>query len=388
MKFRFHVIALPHTQTTRDYIACAYTQKVIKFCRMMKSLGHEVFLYASEENEAPCDELITIVNKSEQRKWFGKYDFKQQFFNIDWNETLPHWTIPNARAITEIKKRAKPRDFICIIAGICQKQISDALPQLMSVEYGIGYYGVYAPFRVYESYAQMHYVHGQQQNDNGRFFDAVIPNYFDPAEFPYQTKKDDFYLYVGRMIRRKGPEMAAEVTKRLGAKLVLIGQGVNKIVGNKIMANELTLEGDHLLHLGHADVKKRGELMSRAKAVFLLSYYLEPFGGTSIEPLFCGTPVITTDWGAFPENIPHGVVGYRARTLGEAVWAAQNVHKLQPRVIRDYAMKNFSLNRVKYLYQAYFEQLYTLWEENGWYSNWHRGVSRYQRYTKYYPSKN
>jgi len=384
-KFRFHVINLPHTQTTALYNACAYTQKVIKFCRMMKSLGHEVYLYASEENEAPCDELITIVSKKEQRKWFGEYDFKQQFFKIEWNETLPHWTIPNARAVEEIKKRADERDFICIIGGVCQKQISDGLPKLMSVEYGIGYYGVYAPFRVYESYAQMHYVHGQMRDDNGRFFDAVIPNYFDPKEFPYRAKKDDFYLFIGRMIKRKGAEMAAQVTEQIGAKLVLVGQGVNKIDGNKIIADEMTLEGSHLLHLGHADVKMRGQLMSRAKAVFVCSYYLEPFGGTSIEPLFCGTPVISTDWGAFPENIIHGQVGYRARTMGEAIWAAKNVDKLMPAKIRKYAIDNFSLDRVKYLYQAYFEQLYTLWDENGWYSNWHKGVSKYRRYTKYLP---
>jgi len=127
--------------------------------------------------------------------------------------------------------------------------------------------------------------------------------------------------------------------------------------------------------------------MSRAKAVFVCSYYLEPFGGTSIEPLFCGTPVITTDWGAFPENIPHGLAGYRARTLGEAMWAAKNVNKLDPKKIRKYAMDNFSLDRIKYLYQAYFEQLYTLWDEtnNGWYNSWHTGVSKYKRYTKYYP---
>lgn len=359
--------------------------KVLKFCRMMKSLGHKVYLYASEDNEAPCDELITIVTKKEQRKWFGEYDFTQSFFKIDWNETLPHWVIPNARAIEAIKQRAQPRDFVCIIGGTCQQQISNGLPDLMSVEYGIGYYGVYAPFRVYESYAQMHYVHGQLQDDNGRFFDAVIPNYFDPADFPYRAKKDDFYLFIGRLIRRKGAEMAVEVTKNIGAKLVLVGQGVNKIEGNKIYADELTLTGDHIKHLGHADVKKRGELMSRAKAVFVCSYYIEPFGGTSIEPLFCGTPVITTDWGAFPENIPHGVVGYRARTLGEAVWAAQNVSKLKPAQIRDYAMQNFSLDRVRYLYQAYFEQLYTLWDENGWYSKWHTGVSKYHRYNRYIP---
>ncbi len=387
MKFRFHVISLPHTQTTAEYTACAYTQKVIKFCRMMKSLGHEVYLYASEENEAPCDELITIVSKKEQRQWFGEYDFKQQFFNIDWNETLPHWVIPNARAVEEIKKRAKQRDFVCIIGGVCQKQISDGVPELMSVEYGIGYYGVYAPYRVYESYAQMHYVHGQKQDDNGRSFDAVIPNYFDPADFPFKAKKEDFYLFVGRMIKRKGPDMASEVVKQIGGKLVLVGQGVEKIEGDKIIAKEITLQGKHLLHLGHADTKMRGDLMSRAKAVFVMSYYLEPFGGTSIEPLFCGTPVISSDWGAFPENIISGQVGYRARTLGEAIWAAKNLDKLQsPKTIRKYAIDNFSLDRVKYLYQAYFEQLHTLWDENGWYSKWHNGISKYNRYSRYVPA--
>ena len=136
--------------------------------------------------------------------------------------------------------------------------------------------------------------------------------------------------------------------------------------------------------MGHANIKQRAELMSRAKAVFVCSYYLEPFGSTAIEPLFCGTPVITTDWGAFPENIVDGVVGYRTRTLGEAVWAAKNVDKLSPSKIREYAIKNFSMQRVKYLYQAYFEQLYTLWDENGWYSDWNRGVSKYKRYRRYY----
>jgi len=386
MKFRFHVINLPHTQTTKEYTACAYTMKVLKFCQMMKSLGHEVYLYAGEENEAPCDELITIVTKQEQSEWFADNDFKRNFFNLDWNETLPHWVIPNSRAIEAIKQRAQPRDFVCIIGGTCQKQISDGLPDLMSVEYGIGYYGVYAPFRVYESYAQMHYVHGQKQDDNGHFFDAVIPNYFDPTDFKYRAKKDDYYLFIGRMISRKGPEVAVEVTRRIGAKLKLAGQGVIEVdkKNHKIFTSDMTLEGDHLEYVGHADVAQRAELMSRARAVFVCSYYLEPFGGTSIEPLFCGTPVITTDWGAFPENIPHGVVGYRTRTLGEAIWAAQNVDKLVPAQIRKYALQNFSLNRVRNLYQAYFEQLYTLWDENGWYSNWHKGVSKYQRYSRYY----
>ena len=128
--FRFHVVSLPHTQTTSEFNACAYTMKVVKFCRMMKSLGHEVFLYASEDNEAPCDELITIVSKEEQANWFGEYDFTQSMFKIDWDQALPYWQIPNARAVKAIQERAEPRDFICLIGGVCQKQIADGLPDM------------------------------------------------------------------------------------------------------------------------------------------------------------------------------------------------------------------------------------------------------------------
>ena len=108
---------------------------------------------------------------------------------------------------------------------------------------------------------------------------------------------------------------------------------------------------------------------------------MEPFGGVSVEALLCGTPVIATDFGAFPENVQHGIHGYRFRTIGEAVWAAKNLDKLNNKKIHEYAVDNFSVDRVRYLYQAYFEQLLTLWED-GFYSKWHDGVSKYNRYTR------
>jgi glycosyltransferase involved in cell wall biosynthesis len=380
-KMTFHVVSLPHTQTTLDYEACAYTSKVRKFCNMMKSLGHTVYLYASEENEADCDELITIAPKKDQKKWFGKNDFRKNFFNITWGPKDDHWSQTNTRAIEEIKKRAEKQDFICLIAGRCQQQIADAFPDTMSVEFGIGYSGVFAKYRVYESYAWMHYVHGTLKDDNGHFYDTVIPNYFEPENFPFQANKDDYYLFLGRFTPRKGVEIAVETTRRIGAKLVMAGQGVAHIRGNEIIGEGFSVKGDHVTHVGHADVEKRAKLLSGAKAVFMGTTYLEPFGGVSIESLLCGTPVIATDFGAFPENIQHGVHGYRFRTIGEAVWAAKNVHFLDPETIHNYAVNNFSVDRVKYLYQAYFEQLLTLWEE-GFYSPWSKSVSEYNRYKR------
>lgn len=376
----FHVVSLPHTQTTLDYEACAYTSKVRKFCNMMKSLGHTVYLYASEENEADVDELITIAPKADQKKWFGEHDFHQHFFNITWDSKDEHWQATNARAIEAIRPRLKEKDFICLIMG-SQKPIADAFPANMTVEFGVGYTGVFSKYRVFESYAHMHYVYGLLKDDSGHFFDAVIPNYFEPERFPFKEEKEDYFLFLGRLIPRKGPEIAVEVTRRIGKRLVLAGQGVHKIEGNTIYGDGLKLEGDHIKHVGFADVRQRAALLRNATAVFMPTTYLEPFGGVSVESLLTGTPVIATDFGAFSETIVHGKNGYRFRTIGEAVWAAQNVSRLNARKIHQSAVKNYSVDAVKYKYEAYFDQLLTLWED-GFYTTRDEGVSKYRRYQR------
>ena len=381
-KFVFHVISLPHTQTTREYISCAYTQKVIKFADMMTKLGHTVYVYSSEENEAECAEHISLVSKKEQAEWFGDQDYKSKFYHLYWNTDHDSWQTMNSRAVTMIReKRHSDRDFVCVIGGVCQKQIAEELSEMLTVEFGIGYSGIFAAFKVFESYAWMHNVYGAAHIEDGQFFDTVIPNYFDPDDFEFSAEKEDYVLYIGRMISRKGIQTAVEATKRSGHKLLLAGQGVTHWEPGRLETAEFTIESDNIEFIGHLDLKARSDVMKKARAVMLCTNYIEPFGGTSIEPLFCGTPVITTDWGAFSENNIHGLSGYRGRTIGEFVWALNNVDKLDPYKIREYAINNFSLDRCAELYQTYFEQLNTL-GTNGWYSDWNAGVAKYNRYTK------
>ena len=140
---RFHVISLPHTQTTKEYVNCAYTEKVRRFCIMMKNLGHTVYLYASEDNEAPCDELITCITKEQQQEALaGKH-----FTEAEFNNELPHWQIFNGKAIAELGKRLEQKDFICLIGGASQEPIAKAYPNHISVEFGVGYGGVFSKFK-------------------------------------------------------------------------------------------------------------------------------------------------------------------------------------------------------------------------------------------------
>jgi glycosyltransferase involved in cell wall biosynthesis len=347
---RFHVVSLPHTQTTMDYTVCAFTEKVRKFCIMMKNLGHTVYLYAGDQNEAPCDELIPCITEAERAAHVGDKHFI--FASFDYN--LPVWRKFNDNVIAGIKERAEPHDFICVIGGLAHKQVADAFPNMLTVEFGIGYGGTFAKYRVWESYAWMHTCYGSSNrnpNDlNGHFYDAVIPSYFEPELFPPRYEKDDYFLFVGRLTERKGYQIAADVCEHLGERLVIAGWGTPPTYGE---------------YVGVVGATLRASLMAGARALFVPTLYIEPFGSVACEAMMCGTPVISTDWGAFTETVVHGETGFRCRTFGEFCEAARNVENLNPRLISHYAQR-YSLDRIGPRYEAYFERLSTLWR-GGWY---------------------
>jgi glycosyltransferase involved in cell wall biosynthesis len=349
---RFHVAALPHTHTTTKFLSCAYTAKVINFCRMMKDRGHTVFLYGGEKNEAPCDEHIVCVSETDRAAHVGDKHFTSASFDY----SLPFWTKANDRMTQEIAKRAEKTDFICVIGGYAQKQIADNLPHMITVEFGVGYGGTFSKYRVFESYAWMHTCYGaatmgKPHDADGQWWDAVIPGYLDPAMFPFREQKDDYFMFIGRLVDRKGYRIAADVCFELGKKLVVAGQG----------KPPLGCE-----YVGVVGPEERGRLMAGAKAVFVPTIYLEPFGNVNVEAQACGTPVITTDWGAFTETVKHGLTGYRCRTFGEFKRAAEKCHVLDPKVIRQHAVDNYSLDVIGEKYERYFERLMTLWTD-GWY---------------------
>lgn len=352
---RFHVLSLPHTHTTLEFSACAYTEKVRKFCIMMTDLGHEVFLYAGAKNEAPVTEHVVCMTEQDRMDFCDGSKNNAHSIVANWDINSPGWQIYNKNCIAEIGKRIQPRDFICAIAGWNQKPIADAFPANMTVEFGIGYAGVFSNYRVWESYAWMHTCLGASTgkpfDTDGRFYDQVVPGYLEMDLFPFSAEKDDYFLYIGRLIDRKGFNIAVETCKRLGKRLIVAGQGTPPDYGE---------------YVGVVGPEERGRLMSRAQAVFVPTIYVEPFGNVAVEAQACGTPVITTDWGAMTETVIEGKTGYHCHTLREFCEAAEAVKTLDYAAIRKHAIDNYSLPVIGKKYDKYFRRLYDLWGD-GWY---------------------
>jgi glycosyltransferase involved in cell wall biosynthesis len=360
-RFRFHLLGLAHLPTHREVSACAYTQKTIKLARMLGTLGHEVIFYGGEGSEVAADEFVPVVSADERRACYGDYDWRSEFFRQDCSDAA-HQTF-NRNAIAAIRERHRAGDFLLCTMGTDHRPIAEAGydNHLWVVEPGIGYEGTFARFRCFESYAWMHYIYGRTGQTDGGWYDAVIPNYFDPADFPLETRKGDYALYVGRLVRRKGLDVAVQVTRALGLRLIVAGQG-----SLRNAAEGLEIDEPHVEFVGSVGPERRATLMSQARLVFAPTYYIEPFGGVAVEAQLCGTPVLTTDWGAFSETVEHGVTGYRCRTFDDFLWAARNVDRLRPDECRAWALANYSLDRVQSMFQEFFGKVADVGRQ-GWY---------------------
>lgn len=354
---RFHALGLPHTVTRKDYSACAFTQKVLKFCKMMMERGHTVYHYGHKDSEVECTEHIPVTFDEDLKIAYGDHDWRKNFFQ---HNTADHaHQIFNKRTIEELGKRKQKGDFILCFWGFAHRPIFEAHPECIAVEPGIGCTNEpCCPQNIYESYSIMNQVYGKF-NRSPHWYDAVIPNYFDPEDFEFNETPKDYFLFVGRIIGSKGIGIAVELTKIIGAKLLVAGQGDLEATIGKVP--------DHVEVIGYVEPKQRNELMKNAKAIITPTHYNEPFGGVTIEALFCGTPNITTDWGGFAENNLHGVTGYRCRTMEQFVWAAQNIDKISRKACHEWAMNNFSLKRVGAMYEEYFQSLSKVYNGSGFY---------------------
>jgi glycosyltransferase involved in cell wall biosynthesis len=271
-KIRLHIAGIPHTITNNEYSHCAFTGKVLRFPPMMMSVGYEVYYYGVETSEVIATKNITLLTKDEwydlciksykQINNISTYEEAEKKFNNKQRNVgdlsisgTPIYNKFNERFHSAIvaNYRSPQTDIICLPL---QKAHDPALEGLdvLCVETGIGYPDSYRGFRIFESYAHLHFTLGAQKILNCPNYFFVAPNYYNTIEFPLNLSPVPKRIgFFARICDLKGMSIVIEVAKKFpDIEFVICGNGnpSNYLVEKNIVYKEPIHGNDRGIFLG------------------------------------------------------------------------------------------------------------------------------------------
>lgn len=217
-----HLIGCFHTIIDLQHTHCAFSQKVLRFPKMMQPCGYTVIEYSNGTSESTANEHVQILTKEELELlsscWLAARDVvpqtktlfgdalhmerasvsadlaakahhpietKVQFHGDTAAIGSPHWTEFNKRLIVELKKRVQPGDIIAHPFGRSHTELLKVFPvrEYAHVETGIGYPDApFGAFRIFETYNWQSWHHGRH-NSAANDYEWVIPNYYDLSDW-------------------------------------------------------------------------------------------------------------------------------------------------------------------------------------------------------------
>ncbi len=183
----------------------------------------------------------------------------------------------------------------------------------------------------------------------------LIPHGIETAAFPFGDGSGGYLLFLGRMIRDKGPREAIEIARRVRRPLVLAGpaeEGFEENVAPHI-------DGDQVSYVGRVDAQERNRLLAGAAAILYPLLYPEPFGLVMIEAMACGTPVLGVAIGAVSELVEPGVTGFLAPSWEGLAELVPQALVLDRHAIRARAVERFDYTRMVDQHEALYARLCT-----------------------------
>ena len=351
-----HVVGLPHTNLTDRFSWCAYTGKVRRFPKMMEPHGYMTVVYHAGLGED----------------------------NDDWKVGHYQQVLTETRTRSPVRRhdpRVRRRPVLHVQQAGHRRNRQDHRAPRHHLPVG----GRASATRDRRLVPEQHHVRVRRRL-RGRVRELHL----------FRVVRVDAHrlrLVEGRehdgrpLLRRRHPELLRRLPVPAGARLRR-PRRLPPVPGparrpqrhpRRVRGREARGDAARYRRLGHTTrrgrpsrdraARERAELLAGAWALIQPTMFLEPFGGSVVEAMLSGLPVVTSDWGAFPENVRDGIDGYRCRTLKEFVDAAHTIHELPitEEARQADARERWSMEAVGPQYDRWFKRLDTL-HEAGWYS--------------------
>ena len=378
---RLHILAIPYTITNDEYSHDAFTGKVQRFSPMMRSRGYEVYHYGVEGSDSNATKDIQLLTKDEwnelriQSFMFlesGLTREQAEKKNKDKTYLINGLANFNSPLCVEFNKRLKIKllenyrgietDVVCCPLG----QIHDGAlkgEKFVCLENGIGYNDSYLNYRVFESHT-VFASSCQSENKNPNNYYFVIPNFYNIKDFTFSPKPNPTRIgFFGRIQIYKGLGVIVEIAKRFPhTQFVICGQGDPAPF----------LQTPNISYMSPLHGKERSDFLGSCCAMLCPSEYIEPFCGVSVESQLCGTPVISSDHGAFADNVEQFKTGLRCHTLADYCYGVELAlnHYFDRKYIHERAVDKFDMYKLAVNYDYTIKSILDIHKPNinGWFA--------------------
>src|SRR5579883_852126 len=201
----------------------------------------------------------------------------------------------------------------------------------------------------------------QEQRKLPLNFIDVVHHGINVKDFPPpRISPENFFIWLGRLVPEKGAHLAIEAAKKARVPLVIAGIVDTNIPEAKEYFEkqiEPQLDEQQIRYIGPVGLKKRNDLLRRARAMLNPLQWEEPFGMVMVEAMAAGCPVIAFSRGAAPELILHGQTGFLVQDVEAMVRSMARVGELDRTVVRAHAEQNFSSRAMAEKYLALYKKV-------------------------------
>jgi len=185
---------------------------------------------------------------------------------------------------------------------------------------------------------------------------ATVYNGIEIEKFPFSPDTGNYLFLLGRFSPEKGVKEAIEIAKitgmtlKIAAKIDLVDQPFYESLKSEI-------DGKQIQFIGEIGFTEKIELLKHAYALLAPIQWEEPFGLNVIEAMACGTPVIGSKRGSFPEIITHGVTGFLGSSVSELASFINEIHTIDRSVCRKAVAERFTSKTMAEGYVSVYQQV-------------------------------
>lgn len=332
-----------------------------------------------------CYTLTNIMSRDNQEKIFSKKDIEIEQTYLKYFKSKFRWVFVLFHFLINRIKIDKSADLIISSSHSVAKGINKSRSNQMHVSYFQArnfkyiwsdyklYFGKLSfllyPFfsilrkvDIYQAQkpdyiiSNSNYVKDWVKKTYNRDSQVIYPP-VDLSNFSLDTEKSDFYVTVGRLEPYKRFDLIVSAFNKIGAKLIIIGDGSQ--------FQELQKAGNRNIEfLGFLKSEEIYKYVSKAKG--FIHAGIEDFGIAPIEAQACGTPVIGYNKGGLRETVIHSKTGFlfEEQSSDSIINAIKEFNKIVFNfdVIRENSLR-FSEERFETEFKSKVDTLYSNWKE-------------------------